>query len=180
MTRGIAGMHDTWDSPHLFITLHWDGQRLDRGSVALIPPDVHPDSYPARMTKIASNSLKGEHADTLYAFALQIEGWGVVPPDTDASAFERKRFLADQRGRRLHARPDAVEFATTFCADVHGRLWSATQRRDRDGLQESFHEPGDPGRPGGRFVRALLSIAVTTGVVVHDLPVPDVMDEEKW
>lgn len=170
-TRRITEEHTDWDSPHQFITLHWDGKQISHGTFAVITPDVHPTIYPSVMAKIAREELEGERRDSVYAYALQIEGWGVVEPKPDASLDERVQFEADRLGRKFATRPDAVEIATTWCADVHGRAWAATKRRTHPGLvEEEFWAPDTTPRPGGRMVTGLLDIAHLAGVLVHGLP----------
>lgn len=169
VTRRMIEMHDTWDSPHSFATLHWDGERLDFGTFAMIATDVHPDNYPNLMLKIAREAMNGDRASALVGYALQIEGYSVVEPDSDASPDERARFQADRVGRRFHRRPDAVESALAYSADIHGRVWGAIKRRGHDGIDEISYAPGE--RPThGQLVDGLLSAAVVTRTAVHGLP----------
>lgn len=157
-------------APHQFVTLHWDGERLTPGTLAMITPDIHPTSYPALIAKIAKDELDGERGDTVYAYALQIEGWSVVAPGAEASEAERQAFDADRIGRTFHQRPDATEIATTWCADVHGRTWSAVKRRTQpDDVEVTFWAPG---KASGQLVTGLLAIAQATGSVLYGLPAP--------
>ncbi|WP_433225421.1 hypothetical protein [Actinomadura formosensis] len=168
VTRRITEAHETWDSPHRFVTLHWDGERLDFGTVALITADVHPGNYPNLMLKTAREAMTGDRASTLCGYALQIEGHSVVEPGPEASAQEWARFQADRIGRRFHTRPDAVESALTYCADIHGRVWGAIKRRGVDGIDEVFYAPGERASHG-QMVDALLSVAIVTRTTVHGL-----------
>lgn len=170
VTRRITAEHTDWDSPHQFFTLHWDGEKVSFGTLAVITPGIHPTAYPALMAKIAKDELDEERGDTVYAYALQIEGWGVVAPGPEATETERQRFHADRVGRTFHQRDDATEFATTWCADVHGRTWSAAKRRTRpDDIEVNFWAPG---QASGQLVTGLLSIAQATGMVLYGLPAP--------
>lgn len=169
VTRRMIEAHETWDSPHSFATLHWDGEQLDFGRVAMITTDVHPGNYPNLMLKVAREAMNGERASTLVGYALQIEGHGVAEPHRNATAEERARFQADRVGRTFHLRPDAVESALAYAADIHGRVWGAIKRRGHDGIEECFYPPG--GRAShGQMVDALLAAAVITRTTVHGLP----------
>ena len=169
VTRRMIEAHDTWDSLHEFATLHWDGESLDFGTLVVIDPAIHPNAYADLMTKAACEAMSGEHAATLYGYALQIEAYTVAEPAPDASAEERARFQADRVGRKFHQRPDAVESVLAYSADIHGRVWGAIKRRGHDGIDEVFYAPGE--RPShGQMVDALLAIAVLTRTAVHGLP----------
>jgi hypothetical protein len=168
--RRITEMHTDWDSPHQFITLHWDGERVSYGTVAMITTDVHPTMYPGVMAGIAREALTGEDRANLYAYALQIEGYAVVEPGSDATEEERRRFLADRVGRRFSERQDAVEIATTSCVDVHGRIWTATKRRDKPEIDEKFWAPDATDAPRGHLAEGLLNVARITGAVLYGLP----------
>ncbi len=168
-TRRAVEMHDEWDSLHCFLTLHWDGEKLTCGTYAAIDPGIEPADYPALMAKLAREAHEG-HPDKPPAFAylLQIEAFGVKAPGADATAEERRQFDADRRGRTFHARDDAVEVCQAWCADIYGRLWSATKARgDDEGISEKFYPPGKA--PGGQMISGLRAVAATTGVVAHGL-----------
>lgn len=169
VTRRITEAHEEWDSPHQFFTLHWDGEQLGFGTLAAIDPGIHPDAYADLMARIAREAMDGENAATLYGYALQIEAHLVVAPAPEASAEERARFQVDRIGRRFHQRPDAVETALTYTADVHGRVWGALKRRGHDGIEEVFYAPGER-ETHGQMVDALLAVATITGTAVHGLP----------
>lgn len=172
-TREVIEQHDQWDSPHCFQILGRDGACR---SYAAIAPDVHPDQYPALMSGLAGKRLEEHPDDPAYAYLLQIEGWGVADPGPDAAQEERRQFEADRRGRTFHARPDRIETVTAWCADIHGRLWSAARVRGDEGIRECFYPPGSR-MAGGQFVRAILAVALTTGVMAWGLPdLPDLPD----
>jgi len=166
--RELIEMHGEWDSLHQFVTLHWDGERLSYGTVALIDPHIHPDQYPPLMIRMARERL-GEHPDDPpYAYVLQIECFGAVDPGPDASEEERRRFDADRRGRTFYKRPDALEMAIAYCVDIHGRFWTAGKVRGKeDRIEEHFYRPG--AELSGQFIRALKTVAATTGVIAHGL-----------
>lgn len=167
-TRELVERHDEWDSLHTFATLHWDDGRLRFGTFAMIDPHIAPDQYPDLMRKIAAEQFGKHPDDPPYAYLLQIEAFGVVAPGEDASDEERRQFDADRLGRNFHNRADAREIATAYCADIHGRVWSATKARDDEGrIEEHFYGPGKS--LGGQFIRALLAVAETTGLAAHGL-----------
>jgi hypothetical protein len=164
MVRKILGMHDEWDSMHQFVTLHWDGERVTPGTVAIVDPAIHPTEYGKVMAGVAAERITGHPGDLPCAYLLQIEGFGVIEPAPGATDEERARFNRDRIGRTFHQRADAREFCQVWCADIHGRLWSATKLRDEpDDIQVKFYRPGSA--PGGQMIRALLSVAAATGSV---------------
>jgi hypothetical protein len=169
--RKIIEAHDEWDSLHAFITLHWDGENLTPGTCAAIDPAIDPAEYADLMAGMARKELDENPQDPAYGYLLQIEAFGVTMPGKDASAEERLRFDADRLGRTFHQRPDATEMAIAYCADIHGRLWTATRRRGIAGTEEQFHPPG-PRQPGGRLIHGLLATAYTTGMSCYGLPGP--------
>jgi hypothetical protein len=170
-TRKAIEDHDEWDSLHCFQTLHWDGEKLSVGTYAAIDPGIDPPDYPALMTGIAAKR-QDEHPEApAYAYLLQIEGFGVVEPAPDAGEAEREQFNRDRLSRNFHARPDAIESAMAYCADIHGRLWSAAKVRSRpDVIEEHFYPPGKT--MGGQMIRGLLVVAYTTGMKAYGLPGP--------
>ena len=170
ITRDVIERHDEWDSPHQFVTWHLDGERLVPGTIAIIDPAMHPDDYPALMLRLALERREERPEPPAYAFLLQIEAFGVTDPGKDATPQERLQFEADRRGRTFHTRPDAVESACAWCADVHGRLWTAAKRRDREGISEEFYQPGRT--PGGQMIKGLLAVAYAAGMADHGLPGP--------
>ena len=79
-------------------------------------------------------------------------------------------FLARREARRNPA--PQLEGRIRACADVHGRLWTATKRRsDPSHIIESFYPPG-PRQPNDQLIRALLAAAYSTGMIAHGLPGP--------
>jgi hypothetical protein len=167
-------MHDTWDAPPQFISLHWDGEKVTWGDVAVIV-GFHPDAYPALLTKKAGDAVleqrqRGEQ--TLYAFAVISEGHSVLSPPPGASTEARRQYERDRRNRTFHERPDAVENVFVFCADIHGRVWSATEVRDAPGvINEAFYPPARTEKAlGGQLVNAIRAVAVATGAMLHGLP----------
>lgn len=170
-TRRTIEMHDEWDSPHCFVTLHWDGEKVSAGTYACIMPDIHPDEYPEIMIKAAAKEYEQRPDDPAYAYLLQIEAFGVVQPGPDASAAELAQFHNDRFDRTFHKRPDAVEIATAYCADVHGRVWAATKRRSKPSeINEEFYAPGKA--PGGQMMKGLLTVAYGTGMMAYGLSGP--------
>jgi len=170
--RDQLAQHDAWDSPHAFITLHWDGTSLNGRTYACIMPDIDPPDYPACMSKIAREQFEKDPADPAYAYLLQIEGFGIPEPGKDATGAERDQYNRDRLGRTFHQRADAVECALAWVADIHGRVWSAEKIRGREdeGIREQYHAPGQT--PGGHMIRGLLAVAYATGVMGHSLPGP--------
>lgn len=176
-TRKAVEDHSEWDSPHVFITLHWDGEKLTYGTYACIMPDWHSDKYPALMIKLAGERSREFPDDPAYAYLLQIESFGVTMPVREKmSATEQMQFDADRLGRAFHKRPDAVEACTAWCADVHGRLWEASKIRGGDeSVSEHFYPPTADRPVAGQFIAGLLSVAYTTGMMYHGLPGPPTM-----
>lgn len=170
-TRQAIESHTEWDSMHCFVTLHWDGEGLRTGTYAAIDPGIDPPDYPALMAGIAAKELEKHPHDPPYAYLLQIEAFGVTAPGPAASEAERDQFDRDRLGRTFHQRTDAVESVIAYCADIHGRLWSATEVRGRPGeITENFYPPGKA--LGGQMIRGLLAVAYTTGMKAHGLPGP--------
>jgi hypothetical protein len=171
ITRKTIEDHDEWDSPHCFMTLHWDGERLTTGTYACIIPGIDPGDYPALMRKAAADRQQEHPDDPACAYLLQIEAFGVIYPGPDAGETEREQFDRDRIARTFHKRPDAIESAIAWCADIHGRTWTAAQRRSEPGvIHEHFYAPGRS--PGGWMLRGLLAVAYATGVTAYGLPGP--------
>jgi hypothetical protein len=169
--RRAIEMHDEWDSPHCFVTLHWDGQKLSAGTYACIMPDINPADYPEHMIRLAREDYERDPDNAAYAYLLQAEFFGASEPGPDASAEERAQYQRDRLGRTFHQRADAEEVATAWCADVHGRLWAATKRRSKPGeIHEQFYAPGKA--PGGQMIRGLLTVAYGTGMMAYGLAGP--------
>lgn len=168
--RQVLEDHGEWDSPHKFLALHWDGGKLTCGIYVCIMTDIHPDQYPALMLKTAQESLVKCPESPPYGYLLQCEAFSVTEPGPDASEEERRQYESDRAGRTFHERPDAVESAVVYCADIHGRLWSAVKlRSDPDVISESFHPPGQAA-PAGQYITALLGVCDMTAVAGHKLP----------
>ena len=170
-TRKVIEDHDEWDSLHHFLTLFWSDGELHVGTWAAIDPGIDPPKYELLMRKIALQEFEkeDEHA---YAYLLQVEGHGVTAPGPGASLDEVAAFERARRERTFHQRPDAVEGAYAWCADIHGRMWSATKQRDKPGVIEEMYFPPGEG-PGGQMVTALLQCALATGHVGYGLPLPE-------
>jgi hypothetical protein len=172
-TRQVIEAHDEWDSPHSFQTLHWDGTQLACRTFACIMPDIDPPGYPALMAGIAAEQRVKHPDDPAYGYLLQIESFGLAEPREDAPEAERERFRRARLTRTFHKQPDAIEMAVAWCADIHGRLWSAAKYRKPSGaIEEHFYPPHTPKRPGGRFIDGLLAVAYATGAADYGLPSP--------
>ncbi len=170
ITRKIIADHDEWDSPHHFVTLHWEDGELRCGTWAVIMPDIHPAQYPKVMAKIARECHEKDPDHPPYGYLLQFESYGVAEPGPEASDEEREQFRRDRLGRTFHQRADAVEMVGAWCADIHGRVWSAARRRGEDKIHEKFYQPGRA--PGGQMIEGLLAVAYATGMTAWGLPGP--------
>jgi hypothetical protein len=172
-TRKAIEDHGEWASPHCFMTLHAEDGQLHCRTYAAIMPDISPPDYPSLMFRLAGEELEKHRDDPACAYLLQIEAFGVTGPGKGATEAEREQYARDRLGRTFHERPDAVESAVAWCADVHGRLWSAAKIRGREdkGISESFYQPGRAAI-GGRMVKGLLSVAYATGMKAWGLPGP--------
>lgn len=170
--RKAVSDHDTWDSPHQFVTFSWDGTGLRPNTVAMIMPDVHPDDYPAMLRKVVAEE-NAEPGPRAYAFLLQVEAHGVGEPPEDDDA-EQAIFHVARRTRTFHRLPQAREICVAYMADVHGRVWTAAKERGREDepVSESFYGVLAADRPGGQFIRALVSIGYAQGAAHFGLPVP--------
>lgn len=165
--RAAIERHDEWDAMHEFVTLHWDGEHLSYGTVGIIDPAIHPAQYGKLMASLAAKQITEEPDKPPYAYLLQIECFGVTEPPPSASDEERAQFNKDRRERTFHQRADAREFAQAWCADIHGRLWSATKLRERpEDIQVKFYRPG--AAPSGQMIKALLRVAAATGSLRAD------------
>lgn len=172
--RKAVENHSEWDSPHCFLTLHWDGGELACRTFVCIMPDIDPEDYPAVMSKAAFGELEKDPDDPAYGYLLQIEGHGVLAPGPGASETDREQYDRDRIGRTFHQRPDATEVCIALAADIHGRLWTATKTRaEPDRIREVFCQPGRA--PGGRLIDGLLAVAYAAGVAGHGLPGPQWM-----
>jgi hypothetical protein len=161
LAREVIEAHREWDAPHALASVYRDGNGGARyGTVTIIDPALQPALYPALISaRAAGDAAKGGPP---YAFLLQAEMFGTFEPSADAPPADRALYEADRKARTFHLRKDAVEIAQAWVADVHGRLWSATKVRGKDGIQESFYRPGS-GIPGGQMITALLAAAADYG-----------------
>lgn len=150
--------HTDWDSPHHFTTLHWDGERLTPYTVVVIMQDIDAAEYPAHMAAIAAEELREHPGDPAYAYLLQFEAFGM--PDGLGT-----------HERPFREQPEAIECAVAYCADIHGRLWTAGQQRGESAIAVNFYPPG-PRQPTGRAIHALLTVAEATGHRAYGLPSP--------
>lgn len=154
ITRGLITRHDTWDSLHQLLTITWDGSKVDVHTATMIDPRIHPTLYPDLIAKTATRAAV-DCGDIAFALALQIEAYSVTPPIAP-SRKQAARFARDQRERRFHERPDAVEMAMAFCVDVTGRFWTAGKRRpEPDHIEETFAPYARNAPHSGVFVMAL-------------------------
>lgn len=170
-TRRALEAHDTWDSPHAFMTLHWDGTTVQTRTYATIMPDIAPPDYPKLMAGVAYEELAKDPDEPAVAYLLQIEAHSLREPGPEAGEAERERFHTARLTRTFHRHPDAEEAAIAYCADVHGRVWSATKWRAGPGrIDEAFYPPGRA--PGGQLITGLLAVAYAVGMSAHGLPGP--------
>lgn len=171
LTRRILAMHDDWDTPHSFYAITWDGTEPRIHTAAMIDPAIHPNMHPGLMVSIATDAIAADKGAPVVAFAFQFEAFSVMRPDDNAPAGEVERFEADRAQRRFHLRPDRVEQAMVLCADVTGRLWSATKTRGQDDeVRESFRPSKDADADGvmtGQFVSALDACAAAAAVALE-------------
>lgn len=170
-TRKLVEQHEQWDSLPQFVTLHWDGEKIRYGTVAVI--DMHPEQYPLTMTGIAAEEIAKQdaHEKTLYAFALQVETFSVeVPKGADPATLARVQHARDTR--TIHDLPESVEMCDAFCVDIHERMWTSRKRRNRpEKIEDLFFDAGSEGLDG-TMPDALLRIARVTRMLVHRLPPP--------
>lgn len=170
ITREAVTDHD-WDSPHRFATLTWNEETKEIAYrvYAMITPDVPPEHYPGIMTQIALQDYEAEDTPPI-AYLLQIEAFGAIMPGKDATPEEKQRFDEDRKNRTINKRADAREISTAYCADVFGRVWTATRDRATDEVEEQFF-PSHP-QTGGEFFAALRACAATTGFLAYGQPPP--------
>ena len=165
--------HDEWDSPHYFMTLHWDAEQqlLAPRTVVCIMPDISPEKYHTIMARAAWKQRTEYPSDPpAYGYLLQFEGFTVEAPSQGADLDEQRRYDADRRNRTFHRRADAVETCIAMCAGIHGNTWVAVKRRGHPGIEECTYRPGHA--PVGQFFASLLGIAYATGMLDHGLPRP--------
>lgn len=160
----IEAHGDDWDSPHVLVTLHPDGDDgLRAGTLTMITLDVDPATFPGLMEALAARALAEHPASPPYAYGLCIEGFGMVMPAPGASRQERELFERARATRTICRHPDATESASAWIADIHGRAWLAMLHRGASEIREEFY-PADSGRIGGTLVTALVQVAVATGI----------------
>jgi hypothetical protein len=170
-TRQVAEAHGEWDTPHEFVTVHWNDDHLVPRTVGVLAPDILPTKYPQIMAGLAMKEIELTGAeDVAVAYLLRVEVFGVPDPGPDATEAEREQFDSDARNRRFYTRPDAEEALWVICADVYGRIWVATKLRREGKIHEQFHPPDQP--PAGQLVRGLLAVAYATGTSHYGLPGP--------
>jgi hypothetical protein len=111
----LQDRHHEWDALAQFITLHQDGEEIAFGTVAMMDPAIHPGDYPGIMTRTAHGALADRdnpaRVKATCGYLLFFEAFAVAAPGEDDTKFQRRRFQRDQRKRRFHERPDAVEQA---------------------------------------------------------------------
>lgn len=168
--RKLIEFHgDDWDSPHAIVTLHPDGEgSLRVGTWVSVDLAVAPRQLPGLIARTAAEALANSPEDPAYAFGFLMEGFGMVEPSPNASPEERERFERARVTRTFHEHPDAVESATAWVADIHGRTWCCQRRRDTGEMRESFHGPG--GTLRGAVTGALIKAARATGVAAWGVP----------
>lgn len=160
--RQLVERRTDWDGMHEFHSIAWDDEFLTPRTIALVDPAIDPDKYPRLMRELAFEAIhKGERPE---AYALLFEAHAIGLDAQNA---------ADFAARRVHRRPDAIEVARVLLADVRGRLWSAEKRRgdDEGRIVERFADLGST-RLQGQFARELVTVACSTGMLVHGLPMP--------
>jgi hypothetical protein len=156
--RLVEDMHDEWDAPSQFVTLHWNGAKISYGVVACLMLDIHPTQLPRIMAELVSKQARRRDLPPMCACIIQSEVHGVTEPGPDASVAERLAYDRDRAGRTFHQRPDAVEAAVAYCADTYGFLWSALKTREDPGtIVEQFYKPG--AGLGGQLIAGVLAAA---------------------
>jgi len=167
-TRGYVEDHEDWDGEHEFLMLVWEGGEVRVRTAVIIPQDVPADVYPQIMHGIVAQELKTRR-DAPVAYLLRFEGY--MAELVGASKEEVAAFDADDRP--IRDRPGSFEVCTAICVDVHGRQWYAMKRREGGGITEAYFPPGRRDVvPGGRFGKALESVAYATGMSHYGLPGP--------
>lgn len=168
--RKLIEFHgDEWDQPHAIITLHPDGNGgLRAGAFAAVTLDVSPRMLPDLIASVAAEQLAEHPEDPAYALGFLMEGFGMTEPAKDATEEERERFQRARITRTFHEQPGAVESATAWVADIHGRTWCCQRRRDSGEIRETFHAPG--GTLRGAVMDALVQAAMATGIAAWGMP----------
>ncbi len=154
LTRKMIEDHDEWDALHALLVI---GPDSDDGTCVrayfAIDPAIDPGEYPA-LIKAAARESAAKGAPP-YALLLQIEAFGAALPP-DASPEDKAQFEADRANRAIYQRADAVEAVWAWTVDVHGRMWSASNNRGQDRIEEHAYEPGDR-VASGRMIAAMLN-----------------------
>jgi hypothetical protein len=155
LVRKRAADHDEWDSFHTFEILRWTGSEFTCPVLSAIAPDVHPREYPGLMRAMVLEHV-GAHPDQIPdAVVLSSEGWGVPVPSVHASEEEKQQYEYDRWNRQFWTREDRIEMLTVIMADLYGRMWAASKRREApDDIDAKFWRPGRiPSE--GRFFRGV-------------------------
>lgn len=173
----VEEMHSQWDGMHQFLILIRSGDRITPRMVGVIDPAMHPDMYPAVLTKLAKEDIAGmkDGDPAPVAYLLQFEAFGVkMPPEEEMTARQRADFDRDRRNRTFGQRDDAVEACMAMACDVTGRIYQATKYRNDGSIREEQIEPLGSGvlSAGGQMTRALRGIAYATGMAEWGLPGP--------
>jgi hypothetical protein len=176
--RQLIDWHgDDWDAPHSIITVHPGDEgklrigKLRIGTWMMVALDVEPSSLPALLRDAAAKRLAEHPDDPPYAYGFCIEAFFLSEPSPGAGNEARLRFEQARATQALHQHPDAVEVATAWVADIHGRAWQCRRQRDTGEVTEKFYPPGSQGhRAGGALVTALITTARATGITAWGLP----------
>jgi hypothetical protein len=117
--------HDEWNAPHTFRALSWNGAYLGTPVLAVIDPAIDPPDYPRALNEVVARSLSRNAADhssaPIVAYTLQIEAHGVELTPEQRAAVDR---------HALRTLPEAIEQCFVMTADLAGRAWTASKRRD--------------------------------------------------
>lgn len=163
--------HTQWDSPPAVADIRWDGTRARLRTWCMIASDIHPGQYPKIINSRAYDSLRSTPKKLPHALMIQVEAHTVTEPGTDATREERAAYQRDRVNRTFYQRPDAVEKAAVFIADIRGRLWLAEKIRGRDGIAEWYWEMDAEDFPGGPVPVTLQSAALAIGALGWGLSV---------
>jgi hypothetical protein len=169
---------DTWDVGHEFYSLHWDGEKITVGLLAMIVFNVPPEDIPGQICRLAFEAINNPKLDhPPYAYALRTEGYGLRKPKPTDPARAHADYHEARVNRTFHKHPQAKEFVSVWCVDIHCRAWSGSLLRDGTEPPEfAFHGPNDQTGPQGQLIRPLYGAAVATGVLVHGLAPPPGVD----
>ncbi|MCK9921624.1 hypothetical protein MXD61_06925 [Frankia sp. AgPm24] len=138
--RDLLDQHTEWDAPlYPFVSFVYDQGQIRPSTVNMISAVFDPNSFPVIMDGLVRDELATD-LPTPYAYALLTELWIVY--STAVSPGERARLRHQAATHQLGQHPGRVEVAWVTCADIHGRVWSASRRRDNGEITERF--VGDP------------------------------------